>query len=132
MMILSLGVHSGFAQGRYELTKKEFHSFKLARTYHYSGVQLFLKGKYGKAEKYFKKSLNAFPKFSYSDHFLAKICYNKKDLCYSYKICKKIENFVYSSGLTQMKANEAKPSIVCVTGSALSAHTFAVNSIFPR
>ncbi len=79
IMILSLGVHSGFAQGRYQLTKKEFHSFKLARKYHYSGVQLFLKRKYVKAEKYFKKSLNAFPKFSYADHFLAKICYNKKD-----------------------------------------------------
>ncbi|NIM17107.1 MAG: tetratricopeptide repeat protein [Candidatus Aminicenantes bacterium] len=96
MMILSLGVHIGFAQGRHELTKKELHSFRLARKYHYSGVQLFLKGKYDKAEKYFKKSLDAFPKFSYADYFLAKICYNKKDYMQSMVHIKRAkENFKY-------------------------------------
>ena len=74
------GTHAGLGQKRFMLDQNEAHKFKIAKQLYQKGLQLFLKGKYAKAEKTLRDCLEKFPKYSEADYYLSQICYKKKDL----------------------------------------------------
>jgi tetratricopeptide (TPR) repeat protein len=77
VMVWSAGTGFIFAQETQKMSQKEFHMFTRAKKQHYAGQQLYLKGKYKKAEKAFHKCLELFPRFSSAYYYLAKIHYQR-------------------------------------------------------
>jgi tetratricopeptide (TPR) repeat protein len=73
------GTHFGFSQKRFMLDQNEALKFKLAKQLYQKGQQLFLKGKFKKAEEALKDCLEKFPKYSDADYYMSQICYKKED-----------------------------------------------------
>ena len=99
-VVLFLGAKGLVGQDEFLFTQKELNDFKLAKRHHYTGEQLFIKGKHQKAEKSFKKCLNVFPKYSSADYYLSKICYQKTDYIQALAHIEKAEkNFRFMDNL---------------------------------
>lgn len=79
ILVFLFSTHFGFGQKRFMLDQNEAHKFKLAKQLYQKGQQLFLKGKYVKAEKAFRECLEKFPNYSEADYYMSQICYKKND-----------------------------------------------------
>ncbi len=73
------GTHFSFSQKRFMLDQNEAQKFKLAKQLYQKGQQLFLKGKFKKAEEALNDCLEKFPKYSDADYYMSQICYKKED-----------------------------------------------------
>lgn len=80
VLVLFSAGDSLFGQKRYMLNESETGKFKMAKRLYNKGEQLFIKGKFKKAESTFKECLNKFPKYANADYYLARIYYQEDNL----------------------------------------------------
>lgn len=67
-------------QKRFMLNQKDAEKFKMAKRLYTKGEQLFVGGKFKKAESTFKECLDRFPQYANADYYLARIYYQQDNL----------------------------------------------------
>ncbi len=87
-------------QKRFMLNESDAGKFKMAKRLYNKGEQLFIKGKFKKAEGVFKECLEKFPHYANADYYLARVYYQRDDLAPALAHIKKAhENYKYIAEL---------------------------------